>query len=84
VPEKQGFNQLVEVSYSRAANNFTVRGYCIDIFDMLMKNLPYPVAYHYVPVIDSSSSYDSLLTLVREKVSMDLIIVDMRDILSDI
>ncbi|KAK1604453.1 hypothetical protein QYE76_028126 [Lolium multiflorum] len=67
VPEKQGFNQLVEVSYSRAANSFTVRGYCIDIFDMLMKNLPYPVAYHYVPVIDSSSSYDSLLSLVREK-----------------
>lgn len=67
VPEKQGFNQLVEVSYSRTANSFTVRGYCIDIFDMLMKNLPYPVAYHYVPVIDSSSSYDSLLSLVREK-----------------
>lgn len=67
VPEKQGFNQLVEVSYSPTANSSAVRGYCIDIFDMLMKNLPYPVAYHYVPVIDSSRNYDSLLNLVREK-----------------
>ncbi|CAM0913184.1 unnamed protein product [Alopecurus aequalis] len=67
VPEKQGFNQLVEVSYSPTFNSSTVRGYCIDVFDTLMKNLPYPVAYRYVPVSDSSHNYDSLLSLVRKK-----------------
>nr|XP_020159407.1 glutamate receptor 2.8-like [Aegilops tauschii subsp. strangulata] len=67
VPEKQGFNQFVEVTYSPATNSSTVRGYCIDIFDMVMKNLPYPVAYQYVPVSDSSRNYDNLLSLVHEK-----------------
>jgi ABC-type branched-subunit amino acid transport system substrate-binding protein len=74
VPEKQGFNQLVEVSYSRTDNSFT--NCCL--FDMLMKNLPYPVAYNYLPVSVSSHSYDSLLNLVHDKVSVSLIDVDIR------
>lgn len=32
-----------------------------------MKNLPYSVAYRYVPFSDSSGNYDSLLNLVHEK-----------------
>lgn len=80
VPAKHGFNQLLDVSYSPATNRSTVTGYCIDVFGMLMKNLPYSVAYRYVPMplSDSSGNYDSLLNLVHEKVSVDMINVDTR------
>ncbi|CAN6208415.1 unnamed protein product [Urochloa humidicola] len=69
VPSRHGFNQLVEVSYSPTTNTSTVTGYCIDVFDVLMKNLPYPVAYQYVPFTNATStSYESLLlNLVYEK-----------------
>ncbi|CAL5037232.1 unnamed protein product [Urochloa decumbens] len=66
VPSRHGFNQLVEVSYSPTTNTSTVTGYCIDVFDVLMKNLPYPVAYQYVPFTDATN-YENLLNLVYEK-----------------
>ena len=72
VPSRLGFNQLVEVSYSLRTNTSFVTGYCIDVFDALVKNLPYPVAYQYVPST-IYSSYEELLSLVFEKVSADMI-----------
>ncbi|WVZ82209.1 hypothetical protein U9M48_029496, partial [Paspalum notatum var. saurae] len=66
VPSRRGFNQLVEVSYSPTTSTPIVTGYCIDVFDVLMNNLPYPVAYQYVTFTDIRS-YDSLLSLVYEK-----------------
>lgn len=72
VPSKNGFNELVEVSYSLATNTSFVTGYCIDVFDLLMNSLPYPVSYQYVPSTNDSS-YDNLLSLVFEKVSADMI-----------
>ncbi|TVU12252.1 hypothetical protein EJB05_45887, partial [Eragrostis curvula] len=67
VPSIHGFKQLVDVFYSPSSNTSTVTGYCIDIFSAVMKNLPYPVSYQYVPFSDSTRSYDSLLSLVYEK-----------------
>uniref|UniRef100_A0A0E0HQ27 Glutamate receptor n=1 Tax=Oryza nivara TaxID=4536 RepID=A0A0E0HQ27_ORYNI len=67
VPSKHGFPQIVDVSYSPTTNNYVVKGYCIDVFDMLMKNLHYPVAYQYEPIGNRLSNYDSLLSLVHEK-----------------
>ncbi|CAL5051499.1 unnamed protein product [Urochloa decumbens] len=64
VPSRSGFSQLVEASYSSTTNTFTFTGYCIDVFDVLMKNMPYPVAYQYVT---DNNHYDSLLNLVYEK-----------------
>ncbi|CAN6172841.1 unnamed protein product [Urochloa humidicola] len=65
VPSRHGFNQFVEVSYSPTTNTSIVTGYCIDVFDLLMKNLPYPVAYQYVPLTDTAG-YENLLNLVYE------------------
>ena len=62
----------MEVSYSLRTNTSFVTGYCIDVFDALVKNLPYPVAYQYVPST-IYSSYEELLSLVFEKVSADMI-----------
>ncbi|RLN13531.1 hypothetical protein C2845_PM09G05270 [Panicum miliaceum] len=66
VPARHGFNQLVEVSYSLRTNTSFVTGYCIDVFDVLMKNLPYLVAYQYVPSTNTSS-YENLPSMVFEK-----------------
>ncbi|KAL6861898.1 hypothetical protein ACP4OV_017598 [Aristida adscensionis] len=67
VPSRHGFKQLVEVSYSPTTNTSAVTGYCIDVFGLLMKNLPYPVSYQYVPFTDSTRGYDSFVSLVYEK-----------------
>uniref|UniRef100_A0A0E0L8T9 Ionotropic glutamate receptor C-terminal domain-containing protein n=1 Tax=Oryza punctata TaxID=4537 RepID=A0A0E0L8T9_ORYPU len=67
VPSKHGFPQIVEVSYSPTTNSSVVKGYCIDVFDTLMKNLHYPVAYQYEPIGNSLGNYDNLLSLVHEK-----------------
>ncbi|KXG19505.1 glutamate receptor 2.9-like isoform X3 [Sorghum bicolor] len=66
VPSRHGFDQLVKVSYNPTNISVIVTGYCIDVFDALMKNLPYLVAYQYVPFNDTST-YDSILNLVYEK-----------------
>uniref|UniRef100_A0A0D9WMS4 Ionotropic glutamate receptor C-terminal domain-containing protein n=1 Tax=Leersia perrieri TaxID=77586 RepID=A0A0D9WMS4_9ORYZ len=67
VPFKHGFPQIVEVSYSPTTNNSVVKGYCIDVFDMLMKNLHYPVSYQYELIGNSFGNYDGILNLVHEK-----------------
>ena len=84
VPSRHGFDQLVKVSYNPTNISFIVTGYCIDVFDALMKNLPYLVAYQYVSSAESSpfnniSTYDSILNLVYEKVSVE---VDMTNVIN--
>ncbi|CAM0943575.1 unnamed protein product [Alopecurus aequalis] len=61
VPVKHGFKQLVDVN-----STTWITGYCIDVFDEVMNNLPYPVSYQYVPFPNSSDSYDKLVHLVRD------------------
>ncbi|KAL6599892.1 hypothetical protein ACP70R_045543 [Stipagrostis hirtigluma subsp. patula] len=67
VPVKNGFNQFVGVSGTTITGRPNVTGYCIDVFDAVVKALPYPVTYRYVPFNGSSSSYDLLLHLVPQK-----------------
>ncbi|KAM0834115.1 hypothetical protein ACQ4PT_063821 [Festuca glaucescens] len=68
VPVKRGFKQFVDASPNSTTN---ITGYCIDVFDQVMKNLSYPVTYQYVPFNESSESYDKLVHLVRDgKVDM--------------
>lgn len=56
VPVKRGFSQFVNVSQP-ISNASKVTGYCIDVFDAVMRKLPYPVVYQYAPFKNSSSSY---------------------------
>jgi hypothetical protein len=63
VPAKRGFKQFVDVSPNSPTK---ITGYCIDMFDEVMKNLSYPVSYTYVPFPDSSESYDKLVDLVHD------------------
>uniref|UniRef100_A0ACD5YVA9 Uncharacterized protein n=1 Tax=Avena sativa TaxID=4498 RepID=A0ACD5YVA9_AVESA len=75
VPVKRGFKQFVDVEVS--PNSTTkITGYCIDVFDQVMKNLPYPVPYRYVPFHDSSESYDKLVDQVRDG-KADMVVGDV-------
>ncbi|VVB14041.1 unnamed protein product [Arabis nemorensis] len=49
VPKKDGFKNFVEVTKDANTNVPTVTGFCIDVFDMVIKQMPYHVHYEYVP-----------------------------------
>ncbi|XP_057511115.1 glutamate receptor 2.3-like [Actinidia eriantha] len=44
-----GFSEFVKVTPNMDTNTTKVTGYCIDVFDAIMKTLPYAVPYEYVP-----------------------------------
>jgi hypothetical protein len=70
VPVKHGFKQFVDVGgESKTGGHPNITGYCIEVFDAVMSNMPYPVSYEYVPFPSSSESYDNLVSLVPEQVS---------------
>ncbi|CAL5088244.1 unnamed protein product [Urochloa decumbens] len=51
VPVKP-YNRFVNAGKNTATGNYDVTGYCIDIFDAVMQEMPYAVPYDYVPVTD--------------------------------
>jgi hypothetical protein len=57
VPIKSGFKQFVDISMNSTTGETKVTGYTIDVFDEVMKNMPYPVSYQYVP---NNASLESL------------------------
>ncbi|TXG62337.1 hypothetical protein EZV62_013700 [Acer yangbiense] len=65
VPMKSGFGDFVKVEFDSTTNKSTVTGYCIDVFDAVMKTLPYAVTYEYIPsgLPDGTSTgtYDDLI-----------------------
>ncbi|XP_039797708.1 glutamate receptor 2.5-like [Panicum virgatum] len=44
--------RLLNVKKDVATGAFDVTGYCIDIFEAVMRQMPYAVPYEYVPVVD--------------------------------
>ncbi|CAM0943948.1 unnamed protein product [Alopecurus aequalis] len=73
---KRGFKQFVAVSVNSTTGETTVTGYCIDLFDEVMKNMPYPVSYQYVPRDPSVYSYDRLVDQVVDQ-EADIIVGDI-------
>jgi glutamate receptor, ionotropic, plant len=69
VPLKPGFKQFVDVNNDSTTGAPNITGYCIEVFDAVMRDMPYPVSYQYVPYNGSSESYDNLVAQVVEKVS---------------
>ncbi|XP_019083761.1 PREDICTED: glutamate receptor 2.5-like [Camelina sativa] len=49
VPKKDGFNNFVKVTKDENTNVPIVTGFCIDVFDMVMRQMPYAVSYEYIP-----------------------------------
>jgi ionotropic glutamate receptor len=67
---KNGFKQFVDTTVNSTTGETKITGYCIDVFDEVMENLPYPVSYRYVPIDSSFQSYDNFVNLVRDQVSV--------------
>ncbi|KAJ3695950.1 hypothetical protein LUZ60_001327 [Juncus effusus] len=59
-PKRQGLQHLVNFMKEKE-----VSGYCIDVFDAVMRRLPYAASYVYIPVV--SKTYDELITMVYRK-----------------
>ncbi|KAF8035049.1 hypothetical protein BT93_C1161 [Corymbia citriodora subsp. variegata] len=68
VPVKSGFNQFVKVTRDPSMNTSQVTGFCIDIFQAVIKNLPYDVAYDLIPFAlpngSSAGSYNDMIDQV--------------------
>ncbi|KAF3954700.1 hypothetical protein CMV_019985 [Castanea mollissima] len=65
VPVKNGFTEFVKVTYDPSCNRTQVTGYCVDVFNAVMKTLPYAVSYEFIPFANSSGgsagSYNDLV-----------------------
>ncbi|KAK2658471.1 hypothetical protein Ddye_005004 [Dipteronia dyeriana] len=53
VPMKSGFSDFVKVKFDNETKKPTVTGYCIDVFDAVMKTLPYANLGMIVPIKDN-------------------------------
>ncbi|CAM8896141.1 unnamed protein product [Rhodiola kirilowii] len=65
VPMKDGFFEFVKVTRDPHTHVATkVTGYCIDVFDAVMRAMPYSVLYEYIPFAlpngSSTRSYNDL------------------------
>lgn len=73
VPVKDGFNQFMKVQRNANDNQTKITGFCVDVFDSVMKIMPYNVAYEYVPFANadghSAGSYNDLVNEVAEQVT---------------
>ncbi|GAB2230330.1 hypothetical protein Drorol1_Dr00014592 [Drosera rotundifolia] len=72
VPVRPGFEQFVRVTLDAVKNTTIVEGYCIDVFNAAMGQLPYYVPYEYVAFVKpdnftSAGSYDDLISQVYFK-----------------
>ncbi|KAI5586810.1 hypothetical protein BDE02_06G237200 [Populus trichocarpa] len=53
VPVKSGFSEFVAVTKDPGSNTTTSTGFCIDVFDAVVKALPYALPYEYIPFANS-------------------------------
>ncbi|CAA7409136.1 unnamed protein product [Spirodela intermedia] len=71
VPVKDGFNEFMKVERNVNGNQTEITGFCVDVFDSVMKIMPYNVPYKYVPFEDvngkSAGSYNDLVNQVAEQ-----------------
>lgn len=74
-----GFKEFVNVEQDPNTNATKVTGYCIDVFNLVMRELPYSVSYEFVPFQnangESAGSYDDLIFQVYAQVSLPFMLV---------
>ena len=65
VPVKDGFREFVKVTHDLSTNTRQVTGYCIEIFETVMRKLPYAVSYEYIPFAkpngESAGTYNDMV-----------------------
>ncbi|KAH9317412.1 hypothetical protein KI387_019181, partial [Taxus chinensis] len=60
VPVKDGWNEMVTVTFDPDLNESIFTGFCIDVFDAVLKELDYPLPYDLVPCADDDG-HDKLI-----------------------
>ncbi|XP_073262470.1 glutamate receptor 2.8-like [Populus alba] len=71
VPVKDGFNEFVRVTRDPSSNTTTFTGYSIDVFEAVVKALPYALPHEYIPFAKSdgepAGTYNDLINQVYLK-----------------
>ncbi|XP_061951242.1 glutamate receptor 2.8-like [Populus nigra] len=79
VPVKDGFSEFVKVKRDPSSNTKTVTGYSIDVFDSVVKALPYALPYEYIPFAkpdgEPAGTYNDLIYQVYLK-NFDAVVGD--------
>ncbi|OWM81901.1 hypothetical protein CDL15_Pgr007940 [Punica granatum] len=87
LPVKSGFYQFINVERDNFTNAPIVTGYCRDIFEAVMKALPFGVPFEYVPFETSEGSgeskgnYDDLVHEVSRE-AYDIVVGDITILLN--
>ncbi|KAG6393804.1 hypothetical protein SASPL_144377 [Salvia splendens] len=50
VPVRKGFNEYIKVVRNQETNVVEATGFCIDVFEEVIRSLPYTVPFEYVPL----------------------------------
>jgi ionotropic glutamate receptor len=76
VPVKHGFSEFVAVTKDPGSNTTKLTGFCIDVFDAVVKALPYALPYEYIPFAkpdgEPAGTYNDLAYQVYLKVRLAL------------
>ncbi|OMO74758.1 Ionotropic glutamate receptor [Corchorus olitorius] len=64
VPARGAFNQFVKVSFDKGKNGSYVTGFSINVFEAVVKHLPYRLPYEFVPF---NGTYDEMVQEVYHK-----------------
>ncbi|GLT27197.1 hypothetical protein SLA2020_022140 [Shorea laevis] len=65
VPVRKGFGEFVKVTWDQETNSTTFTGRCIDVFNDVMKVMPYPVPYQFYPIqMEEDESYNEIIDQV--------------------
>ncbi|KAK1405106.1 Glutamate receptor [Heracleum sosnowskyi] len=73
VPAESMFKQFVDVVYDPQTDNFSCKGYAIDIFNEVRARLPYYLSYEFIPY---HGTYDSLVEQIYLK-KFDAVVGDV-------
>lgn len=66
VPANNQYEKFVKVNFNATSNETTFTGFSIDVFQMVVQQLPYDLPYEFIPYL---GTYDSLVEQVHLKVS---------------
>ncbi|KAL9338646.1 hypothetical protein Peur_067661 [Populus x canadensis] len=80
VPVKSSFRQFVDVRKYPGSNTTEITGFCIDVFDTVVKTLPNDFSYEYVPFAnpdgEPAGTYNDLVYQVYLK-NFDAVVGDI-------
>ncbi|GKU99350.1 hypothetical protein SLEP1_g12214 [Rubroshorea leprosula] len=65
VPMRTGFTEFIKVTFDQSTNSTIFSGYCIDVFNDVMKGMPYHVPFDFYPIkFEEDEDYNKLIDLV--------------------